>query len=168
MKTTEKIRAKLENNNGLYLLLEGMSGVKDYYSDEWVKAIDERGGGFDFDLMYDADENEFASCIEGQGELFEQCYNMILIGTVSAQCVEDLELTIEHYLEQQEVEKVENYLIVDATCNHDAIYIGEGEENCKLEENAMVFSSEKDAQKYIDDAKWGWAVVQATDYPANM
>ena len=165
MKTTEKIRAKLENNNGLDVLLADKAGVEDYYTEEYNEAAK---GGFDFDLMYDADKNEFTSCIEGQGEVFEQQHNMILIGSVSAECVEDLELTIEHYLEQQEVEKVENYLIVDATCNHDAIYIGEGGENCKLEENAMVFSSEKDAQKYIDDAKWGWAVVQGTDYPANM
>ena len=66
-------------------------------------------------------------------------------------------------------EKVENYLIVDVTCNHDAIYIGEGGENCNLEENAMVFSRKRDAELYIDLSGWGdWATVQTTDYPANM
>jgi hypothetical protein len=91
-----KIKNKLENNNGLDVLLAHLAGVEDYYSREYNKKAK---GGFDFDLMYDADKDEFTSCNEGEGELFERSYNMIKIATVQAFSVEDLEIAIEHYLE---------------------------------------------------------------------
>lgn len=60
-----------------------------------------------------------------------------------------------------------NYLIFDKTSNHGS-YINEFHENCNLEENAMIFETEEDAQNYIDDNYWNdWAVVMETDCPLN-
>ena len=56
MKTLEKIQNRLENENGLDNLLANLAGVKDYYTEEYNEAAN---GGFDFDLMYDFDEDCF-------------------------------------------------------------------------------------------------------------
>jgi hypothetical protein len=61
-----------------------------------------------------------------------------------------------------------NYLIVDTTENTGRMYIGEGGENCNLEENAMVFATEKEACEKIEKNGWGdWASTMETDYPVN-
>lgn len=62
-----------------------------------------------------------------------------------------------------------NYLIVDTTENTGRMYIGEGGENCNLEENAMVFATEKEAREKIERNGWGdWASTMETDYPVNQ
>ena len=62
-----------------------------------------------------------------------------------------------------------NYLIVDTTENTGAMYIGDGGENCNLEENAMVFKSEKESNKVIEYNGWeNWASTIETDYPVNQ
>lgn len=62
-----------------------------------------------------------------------------------------------------------NYLIVDTTENTGRMYIGEGGENCNLEENAMVFATEKEAKQRIEDNDWSeWASTMETDYPVNQ
>lgn len=61
-----------------------------------------------------------------------------------------------------------NYLIIDKTANHEAIFIDHMGENCNLEENAIVFKDEIEAQEHIDNNGWGiWAKVKETDYPVN-
>lgn len=65
--------------------------------------------------------------------------------------------------------KKQNYLIMDKTANTGAEYIGDGGENCKLEENAMVFATEKEAKEVIEKNNWGeWACVMPTDYEINQ
>ena len=62
-----------------------------------------------------------------------------------------------------------NYLIVDTTENTGRMYIGEGGENCNLEENAMVSATEKEAREKIKKNGWGdWASTIETDYPVNQ
>jgi len=62
-----------------------------------------------------------------------------------------------------------NYLIVDTTENTGRMYIGEGGENCNLEENAMVFATEKEAKKSIKKNGWSsWASTMETDEPVNQ
>lgn len=62
-----------------------------------------------------------------------------------------------------------NYLIVDTTENTGRMYIGEGGENCNLEENAMVFATEEEAKQRIEDNEWSdWASTMETDYPVNQ
>jgi len=62
-----------------------------------------------------------------------------------------------------------NYLIEDTTANTGAIYIGDGGENCELEENAMVFPTEKEAEQRIEENGWGeWAATTETDEPVNQ
>lgn len=62
-----------------------------------------------------------------------------------------------------------NYLIIDTTENTGRMYIGEGGENCNLEENAMVFTTEKEAREKIERNGWGdWASTMETDYPVNQ
>lgn len=62
-----------------------------------------------------------------------------------------------------------NYLIVDTTENTGRMYIGEGGENCSLEENAMIFATEKEARKKIDKNGWNdWASIMETDTPENQ
>ena len=46
-----------------------------------------------------------------------------------------------------------NYIIVDTTENTGRMYIGEGGENCSLEENAMVFATEKEAIEKIAEGR---------------
>jgi hypothetical protein len=101
METLEKIQNRLENENGFDNLLADLAGVPDYYTEEYNEAAN---GGFDFDLMYDADEDCFSKCNEGEGRLFEQSCNMILIGSVSAKFVEELEQVVENYIEQKTFE----------------------------------------------------------------
>ena len=61
-----------------------------------------------------------------------------------------------------------NYLIIDTTANTGRMYIGEGGENCNLEENAMVFATEKEAREKIERNGWSnWASTMETDYPVN-
>lgn len=63
----------------------------------------------------------------------------------------------------------DNYLIIDITANTNRIYIDTNGDNCELEENAMVFATEKDANEKIKDYNWGgWATVMETDYPINQ
>ncbi len=62
-----------------------------------------------------------------------------------------------------------NYLIMDATANSDRVYINEHGENCSLEENAVIFSTQEDADNYIKNHDWcDWAVSMETDYPVNV
>lgn len=62
-----------------------------------------------------------------------------------------------------------NYLIIDTTENTGRMYIGEGGENCNLEENAMVFATEKEAEQKIIDNEWSnWATTMGTDYKVNQ
>lgn len=66
-------------------------------------------------------------------------------------------------------QKTMNYLIIDTTENTGRMYIGEGGENCHLEENAMVFATEKEAREKIERNGWGeWASTMETDYPVNQ
>jgi hypothetical protein len=62
-----------------------------------------------------------------------------------------------------------NYLIVDTTENTGRMYIGDGGENCNLEENAMVFATEKEAREKIEKSGWEkWASIMETDYAVNQ
>ena len=62
-----------------------------------------------------------------------------------------------------------NYIIVDTTENTGRMYIGEGGENCSLEENAMVFATEKEAIEKIERSNWeDWASTMETGYPVNQ
>lgn len=62
-----------------------------------------------------------------------------------------------------------NYLIIDTTENTGRMYIGEGGENCNLEENAMVFATEKEAREKIEKNGWvDWASTMETDYQVNQ
>lgn len=62
-----------------------------------------------------------------------------------------------------------NYLITDTTENTGKIYINSDGENVSLEENAMVFKMEKEAEQKIIDCNWGkWAATLETDYPVNQ
>jgi hypothetical protein len=60
-----------------------------------------------------------------------------------------------------------NFLIVDNTSNTGEIYIGIDGENCALEENALVYKTEKKAKQAIIDNGWeDWAGIMETNYPA--
>ena len=49
------------------------------------------------------------------------------------------------------------------------MYIGEGGENCNLEENSMVFATEKEAREKIErNGGSEWASTMETDYPVNQ
>lgn len=62
-----------------------------------------------------------------------------------------------------------NYLIMDKTENTGNAYIGEGGENCHLEESAMVFATTQEAKQMIENNKWSeWAYVAETNYPTNQ
>jgi len=72
-------------------------------------------------------------------------------------------------IDLSDLEKQTNYLIVDNTANTEKIYIGAGDENCALEENAIVYATEKEAHQIIIDNGWEeWAGVIGTDYPVNQ
>lgn len=59
-----------------------------------------------------------------------------------------------------------NYLIYDTTS--DSPYIGEGGQNCDLEENAMVFKTKEEALREINTQGWlEWAKVKETSFPVN-
>lgn len=97
---TEKIQNRLENQNGLDHLLSEIAGV-DYYSEEYNDiALD----GFNFDLMYNVDEDCFEKCNSGEGELFEQTYNTILIANVECSTEEELVQVVEIFIEQKKLE----------------------------------------------------------------
>jgi hypothetical protein len=101
MKTLKKLKNRLENENGLDCLLADLANVEDYYTEEYNEAAK---GGFDFDLMYDVDEDKFCKCNEGEGKIYQQFYNMLTIGSVEAHSVEDLIIVIEYYIEQKSIE----------------------------------------------------------------
>jgi len=62
----------------------------------------------------------------------------------------------------------ENFMIVDNTENTGAIYIGIDGDNCRLEENAKVYATEKEAHQVIIDNGWEeWSGVIGTNYPVN-
>jgi len=53
---------------------------------------------------------------------------------------------------------MEKFVIYDKTANTGKHYISSDHSNSELEENAMMFDTEKEAQQYIDDNKWNdWA-----------
>lgn len=61
-----------------------------------------------------------------------------------------------------------NYLIVDTTENTGRMYIGEGGDNCSLEENAIIFKSEHEAKQMIEDNGWDeWASTMETYCPVT-
>ena len=97
MKNLEKLKNRLENENGFDELLAEMAGVDDYYSENYNKSA---GDGFDFDLMYDIDEDRFSYTKRGEGALFEQYYNMIKVGDLEdAIYKETLVQAVEYYIE---------------------------------------------------------------------
>ncbi len=95
---------------------------------------------------------------------------------ISYQIVNNLELYIlsmKEYIkecsEETETETFETFVIADTTSNTDRIYIDCNGENCELEENAMIFETEKEAEEYIKTSEWSeWASVTNSDLKANM
>lgn len=62
-----------------------------------------------------------------------------------------------------------NYLIVDTTCNTGEIFIDTDGENSKLEENAMVFKTDFQANEFINKNGWSeWAKTHETSCPVNV
>ena len=60
-----------------------------------------------------------------------------------------------------EMNTPKQYVIVDATCNHERIYINEVGENCTESCNAEKFESVADAEKAIEQKGWQeWAAVK--------
>ena len=92
---SEKIRSRMENCNGFYEILSDLAGVP--YNSSFYNAAAE--GGFDIDLMYNIGEDSFETCIEGEGELFEMNFNMIMIGTIYAYSEQNLIRLVEEYLD---------------------------------------------------------------------
>jgi len=100
MKTLELIKNRKEDNNGFANILANKACVNDYYSEEYNEAI--AGGGFDFDLMYDCDEDKFFAVELGWGRTYEQQNNCIFIyQCTNTECEEELEKAVDIYLESQ-------------------------------------------------------------------
>lgn len=93
MKTQiEKIEAALENQD-LRALLSEKVGIK-YETEEFNEAT-----GFDCDLMFDNDTEEFYFVKQGTGSTFEEQNNSILIDSfIWIEYEEDIENYIENYI----------------------------------------------------------------------
>jgi len=99
MKTLELIKNRKEDNNGFANLLAKRAGVEDYYTEDYNEAA---GGGMDFDLMYDCDNDKFFAVDSGWGGTYEQQNNCIFIyQCISAESEEELEKAVDIYLERQ-------------------------------------------------------------------
>lgn len=62
-----------------------------------------------------------------------------------------------------------NYLIIDKTANTGNEFIGDFGDNCNLEENAAVYSSEERVIEVIKENDWEkWAITRPTDYLVNQ
>lgn len=97
MKKLEKLKNRLENENGFDKLLAEMAGVEDYYSEAYNKSA---GDGFSFDLMYDFDEDRFSYVKIREGKIFEQFHNMTKVGELEDVIYqEDLVMSVEYYIE---------------------------------------------------------------------
>ena len=104
MKTLEKIQNRLENENNFAEILAGKAGVEDYYSQEYSDIAN--GNGWDFDLMYDCDDDNFSTVETGWGGTYEQGNNMLFIGRLeNCECEEELENVVNYYIEQQSYNK---------------------------------------------------------------